>query len=265
MILLSFDIEEFDVPLEQGIRIPLEQQIAVSSEGTRKIIACLHKHDIRATFFCTAHFALHAPDVMQQIVAEGHEIASHGYNHSSFDVQDLKRSRETLEAITGQSIRGFRMPRMMPVDKKELCRAGYTYDSSLNPTCIPGRYNHLHRPRTWFYEETLLQIPSSVTPFGRFPLFWLSCHNLPEWLYFRMFQWTLNHDGYAATYFHPWEFTDLKRNSQAWKLPFVMTNHSGEALLGRLERLILFLKNKGGAFSTYSHFIANRCTKSFKQ
>ena len=166
MILLSFDIEEFDVPLEHGIDLPFEQQMAISIEGTRKILACLQKYQVHATFFCTANFAAHAPEVIKSIRQNGHEIASHGYYHSSFEIADLKSSREFLEQQTGQPIEGFRMARMMPVDEKEIKNAGYTYNSSLNPTCIPGRYNHLDKPRTWFYKEDVLQLPASVTPFS---------------------------------------------------------------------------------------------------
>lgn len=41
MILLSFDIEEFDAPLEHGVELPFEEQMRTSVEGTRKILACL--------------------------------------------------------------------------------------------------------------------------------------------------------------------------------------------------------------------------------
>lgn len=75
------------------------------------------------------------------------------------------------------------MARMMPIDEKEIKKAGYTYNSSLNPTCIPGRYNHLDKPRTWFYKDDVLQLPASVSPVFRFPLFWLAYHNLPAKVY----------------------------------------------------------------------------------
>lgn len=57
MILLSFDIEEFDAPLEHGVELPFEEQMRTSVEGTRKILACLARHRVKATFFCTANFA----------------------------------------------------------------------------------------------------------------------------------------------------------------------------------------------------------------
>ncbi len=105
MILLSFDIEEFDLPLEHGIEVPFEQQMAVSVEGTKEILACLKKHQVHATFFCTVNFAVHAPEIIKSILQDGHEIASHGYHHSSFEIEDLRRSREFLEQQTGQSVK----------------------------------------------------------------------------------------------------------------------------------------------------------------
>ena len=81
MILLSFDIEEFDVPKEHQVDISLEEQIRVSSEGTSRILDCLKRNQVKATFFCTANFALHAPEVIRRIQMEGHEIAYHGYYH----------------------------------------------------------------------------------------------------------------------------------------------------------------------------------------
>ena len=65
MILLSFDIEEFDVPKEHQVDISMEEQIKVSVEGTTRILDCLERNQVKATFFCTANFALHAPDIIR--------------------------------------------------------------------------------------------------------------------------------------------------------------------------------------------------------
>jgi len=55
----------------------------------------------------------------------GHEIASHGFYHSSFETADLRKSKEALEELTGQPVNGFRMARMMPVEEEEIHKAGY--------------------------------------------------------------------------------------------------------------------------------------------
>ena len=186
MILLSFDIEEFDLPTEYGLAISWEEQLRVSREGSGHILNVLARHGVRATFFCTARFAEAAPDVLRAICDGGHEVASHGYAHSTFEEADLTRSREILRRMSGQPVTGFRMPRMMHVADKALLRAGYRYNSSLNPTLIPGRYNHLNQPRIWFRREGLLQLPASTTPRVRFPLLWLSFQHLPPARYRRL-------------------------------------------------------------------------------
>ncbi|GAW88340.1 polysaccharide deacetylase [Flavobacterium psychrophilum] len=43
MVLLSFDIEEFDMPFEYGKSISFEEQIAISIEGTTAILNLLEK------------------------------------------------------------------------------------------------------------------------------------------------------------------------------------------------------------------------------
>ena len=169
MILLSFDIEEFDMPFEYNREIAFEDQIRVSAIGTEIILDILKKHQIKATFFSTATFAIHIPELLKRIIDEGHELASHTYYHSSFDVVDLINSKKKLEELSNAEVIGFRMPRMQPVDEKEIYKAGYRYNSSINPTYLPGRYNNFDKPRTFYNQEGVWQIPASVSPIIRFP------------------------------------------------------------------------------------------------
>ncbi len=254
MILLSFDIEEFDVPKEHGVDISMEEQIRLSEEGTHRILDCLREHRVKATFFCTANFARRATSVIHRIQADGHEVASHGFYHWTFETADLKRSKDALEAITGVAVKGYRQARMMPVPEEEIHKAGYTYNSSLNPTFIPGRYMHLRVPRTLFMKAGVWQIPASVTPVVRFPLFWLSMHNLPLRLYLWMCGRTHRHDGYFTTYFHPWEFCELNERPDL-RLPGVIRRNSGKALIARLSALIQYFRCKEIPFVTYSEFL----------
>lgn len=253
MVLLSFDTEEFDVPREHGVKFTLEEGMRVSIAGVTRILDCLQSNGIHATFFCTGNFAENAPDVIKRILDEGHEVACHGVDHWEPKQTDFQRSKEIVERIAGISVAGYRQPRMFPVCDTELERLGYSYDSSLNPAFIPGRYMHLSAPRTWFMSGNLMKIPSSVTPCLRFPLFWLSLHNLPEIVYHRMVHRVLKHDGYFVTYFHPWEFYDLKEHPE-FKIPFIIKNHSGTQMVNRLNRLIGFLKSLNYEFVTFSHF-----------
>ncbi len=71
------------------------------------------------------------------------------------------------------------MARLQKVPDREIEAAGYTYNSSMNPTYLPGRYNNFFQPRTPYYSNQLLNIPVSVTPLLRFPLFWLSFKTCP--------------------------------------------------------------------------------------
>lgn len=253
-ILLSFDIEEFDVPREHGVDISLEEQIRISEEGTYAVLEVLRKYGIYATFFSTVNFAQHTPELLKLIRDEGHEIASHGYYHYTFKPEDLKKSKDALEAQLGVEIKGYRQARMMPVPEKEIALAGYKYNSSLHPTFIPGRYMHLDKPRTHFMLEGVLQIPTSVTPIVRFPLFWLSCHNLPFSIYRSLCRRTLRHDGYLVTYFHPWEFYELKRHPE-FNLPFIVKNNSGSGMVKRLDNWICSFLKEGAEFVTFTTFM----------
>lgn len=257
MIVLSFDIEEFDMPFEYNRDISFEEQMQVSRQGTEKILNILKLYHIRATFYMTATFALHAQDIVRRIVEEGHELASHGYYHSRFEIADLAASREVLESISGTSVCGYRMARMMPVDESEIRKAGYKYNSSINPTFLPGRYNKLHEPRTLFRREGVWQLPASVSPWFRFPLFWLSFHNLPFPLYAWLTQWTHRYDGYINTYFHPWEFMQIGGKDK-YNFPFYVTKNTNDKMEKRLIRFIVWALKKKYIFVTTSEFIASR-------
>ncbi|RKR83254.1 uncharacterized protein DUF3473 [Mucilaginibacter gracilis] len=255
MILLSFDIEEFDMPFEYGKQIDFAQQIAISTEGTNKILAILAQYNIKATFYCTATYALNKPDIIARMVSEGHEIASHGYYHSDFKPEHLKQSKDALEKISGQTVKGYRMARMMPVDEQEIFKAGYQYNSSINPTYLPGRYNNFSKPRTWFYQDGVLQLPSSVSPLVRFPLFWLSFHNLPMGILKWLSKITHRKDGYLNLYFHPWEFTDLKQ-PEKFGFPGYVSKNSGADFELRISNFINWAQKKGYQFSTTGGFVA---------
>ena len=254
MIYLSFDIEEFDMPKEYGYDIAFERQIAISRKGLTAILDLLKKHQMRATFFSTVVFAQQVPDLINRLIEEGHELASHTYYHSDFENEYLKRSKEALEQQFGVTVEGLRMPRMLEVSAEEVKKAGYRYNSSVNPTFLPGRYNKLHVPKRFFNENGLWQIPAAVSWF-RFPLFWLSFHNLPLWLYRFLLKRSVKSIGYAALYFHPWEFTDLHQKEFNFP-PYVMRN-SGEKMIARFDSLLTFIKQQGWKTGLYKEMITN--------
>jgi len=254
MVLLSFDIEEFDMPFEYERTISFQDQIAISSEGTLHILGLLKKHQLKATFFSTVTFAQNAPDLIKRILEEGHELASHGYYHSDFKNEHLLSSRLALEEMSGAKVTGYRMARMMPVDETEIKKAGYVYNSSINPTWLPGRYNNRHISRTWFMQNEVLQLPASVSPISRFPLFWLSFHNLPLWYYIHLARKTYEKDGYLNIYFHPWEFTDL-HNKERFGFPGYVSKNSGSSMISRMDRFMQWINKQNYSSGTISSFI----------
>jgi hypothetical protein len=260
-VYLSFDIEEFDMPLEYAKAIPFTDQISISTEGCHTILDLLKKHRVRATFFSTVVFAANAQEVVRRIVEEGHELASHGYYHSEFKSEHLAMSKEELEKLSGKVIEGFRMARMKPVSSRTITDAGYRYNSSLNPVYLPGRYNNYFKPRTAFKNDGLLEIPASATPFIRFPLFWLSFHNLPLIIYKWLCRITLWSDRYLNVYFHPWEFTDLKQ--ARFGLPGFVTKKTGREMISNFDQWLAWCKDSRYEFSLLREFEPKKVIRLF--
>lgn len=249
VVLLSFDVEEFDMPIEYGNNIPLTLQLELGKKGLDALQPILQKPNISTTLFTTANFADHYPESIQALSVQ-HEIASHTYYHSKFETADLAASKHRLEAITGKPVTGLRMPRMKQVPVQDMIDAGYQYDASIHPTWLPGRYNNLHLPRTIFQDQGLLRVPASVSPILRLPLFWLSFKNFPFAFYQKLAVQTLRKDGYLSLYYHPWEFTDVRNLG----LPTYTIRHCSGLLLERLYKLIELLE-KEAVFMTMQDYV----------
>ena len=118
-------------------------------DATRRILDLLARHGARATFFCLGWVAERAPDLIRDLVAAGHEVASHGYDHQCLhDLgeagfrADLRRTAAILQGITGQPVTGFRActwsvtartPWALPLLRAE----GIRFDSSIFPVAHP--------------------------------------------------------------------------------------------------------------------------------
>ena len=100
---------------------------------------------IKATFFCLAWVAERYPGLIKEIHREGHEIASHGYNHrlvyemAPYEFRlDVRKSKRILEDKIGEDVIGYRAP-SYSITKKSLwaleilAEEGYHYDSSIFP------------------------------------------------------------------------------------------------------------------------------------
>ncbi|ASZ11293.1 polysaccharide deacetylase family protein [Chitinophaga pendula] len=250
-ILISVDVEEFDIPEEFGWHVPLDQKLDVSYRGLKRTLELFDQYGVTATFFITAFWAEHYPDLVKQMAAK-HEIASHAYHHSSFSESDLESSRLLLQQISGQTVTGFRMPRLRPVSLQALKQAGYTYDASLNPTWLPGRYNNRHMPRLPFKKEGLWIMPSSVSPILRYPIFWLSVKNAPLWVTSHFSKTILKKDHMLSCYFHPWELTNL----EGYRLPAYIRRVSGQRMETRLKGFLQMLQSQG-SFCTHRQWLSN--------
>ncbi|AFZ67279.1 polysaccharide deacetylase family protein [Deinococcus peraridilitoris] len=84
---------------------------------TPRVLDALREAGVHATFFMLGEAAERHPDLVRQIAAEGHEVASHGYAHRHAWTRapwsvgaDLRRSLKVLRGLTGQDIAFFRPP-----------------------------------------------------------------------------------------------------------------------------------------------------------
>lgn len=247
LALISFDVEQFDIPTEYGHALGVNEQFEIGRRGLERVLRILDEHHAPATFFITGEFAERYPELVRLVAATGggrHEIASHGQTHGDLLPGHLEESKRVLERVTGREVRGFRRARMADTDPAAIARAGFAYNASENPIWLPGRYNHFFLPRRARVERThagdLVQIPASATPLVRLPLFWLAFKNLPAWAIRGASRWVLAADGVLNTYFHPWEFVDIGE----YGLPRVVTRIDGERLAGRLGAYLVFLKQR---------------------
>ncbi len=251
-VFLTFDVEEFDMPLEYHQIISSDEQMEIGWQGLQAITPLLNELFLETTLFTTANFAQHFPNELKEL-SKKHEIASHSFYHSSFNNVDLKLSKDKLEEIIGKSVTGLRMPRLKKVEMSEVEKAGYYYDSSINPTLIPGRYNNLNLPKIIYSENNVIRVPTAVTPNFRIPLFWLTFKNFPYFLYKKWALQTLHKYGYLSLYFHPWEFTNIGN----YNLPNYVKKPCGTRLLDNLYKLVTDLKVEA-KFSSIQNYLVQQ-------
>jgi peptidoglycan/xylan/chitin deacetylase (PgdA/CDA1 family) len=251
-VLLSFDVEEFDAPVERGREMAMAEQMEAGGRGQRRVLDLLDAAGVRATMFTTASFAQWHPD-LQRRAAQRHEIASHGRVHATFVDADLAESRRILRETSGQDVVGFRRARLQPTSPEAILAAGYRYDSSENPIFLPGRYNNLRKPRVPYMKGALLEVPISATPRVRLPLFWLAWKNLPMGVVRDASARCLEHDGVLNVFWHPWEFIDLGASG----LPRYMRSVDGERACDRLMGYIDWLRGRAD-FMSFADWMQSR-------
>ena len=118
-VALSFDSDHETIHLRDGDTGPgkLSQGEFGSRVGARRILALLAERGIPATFFVPAVSALLHPEEVRRYVAEGHEVAMHGWIHErnmTLQPQDERqlalRSADVLEKSSGVRPVGIRTP-----------------------------------------------------------------------------------------------------------------------------------------------------------
>ncbi len=192
-------------------------------DNTRRCLDLFDQHDAKATFFMLGWVAERDPALAREIVERGHELASHGYDHTKVNLQtrsafreDATRSKNLLEdlagtAVTGYRAAGFSIDASTPWAHETLAEIGYRYSSSSHPIAH-DHYGDAEAPQSAYCPidgDDFLEAPVATTSlFGRR----VSCAG-GGW--FRaapvgfskalLRRAAAEQDGPIIFYFHPWE------------------------------------------------------------
>lgn len=190
--------------------------------NVERILALLEAQSARATFFTLGWIAERYPQLVRKIAERGHEVASHGYGHLRASEQtpeqfrdDVMRSKNILEDLSGQPVRGYRAPsfsigtaNLWALDI--LAECGYEYSSSIYPIKhdhygMPDAPRFPFRPRP----NGVLELPVTTFVLGRRNLpaggggyFRLAPYALSRWVMQRVNE---SDRQPCIFYFHPWE------------------------------------------------------------
>jgi polysaccharide deacetylase family protein (PEP-CTERM system associated) len=186
-----------------------------------RILELLADGGVHATFFTLGWIAERYPQMVQRIVAGGHELASHGYAHDRASAlepgvffADVALAKAVLEDIAATAVQGYRAP-SFSIGKGNLwaydclAQAGYRYSSSVYPI----RHDHYGSPDASRFAHVVnthvLEVPIATARLFRM--------NWPAGGggYFRLMpyavsRWLIRHvnrcdEESAIFYFHPWE------------------------------------------------------------
>ncbi|MGA7799187.1 MAG: XrtA system polysaccharide deacetylase [Gammaproteobacteria bacterium] len=218
--------------------------------NTDRILELFAEHGVQATFFTLGWVAQRYPHLVRRIVAEGHELASHGLSHVRVTQQTAAQFREDvigakrlLEDIGNSPVHGYRAAsysigasNLWAFDV--LQEAGYQYSSSVYPI-KHDLYGMPEAPRFPFRAngDGVLEIPiTTVTVLGR---------NLPcgGGGYFRLLpyaasRWAMRRvndqeQQSCVFYFHPWELDPDQPRQQGLSLKTRFRHYLN---LSRMER-----------------------------
>lgn len=191
-------------------------------ENMERFFELFDAHDVKATFFTLGWIAERFPGIVRKIVDNGHELASHGWQHTRVSSQtpteflaDISRTRKLLEDTGGVQVKGYRAASYsIGVNEawawEALAEAGYLYSSSI----VPIKHDHYGIPDAprFAFEVAggeLLEIPITTVPLAGRNL------NCGGGGWFRLFpyafsRWALNRvndreQQSCIFYIHPWE------------------------------------------------------------
>ncbi len=222
---LSVDVEDyFQVgAFENQIRRESWDELPSRVRGNvYRILEVFDQKQVKATFFILAWVAKRYPQMVRDIGAAGHEIASHGCEHQPAFRQspeefydDVASSKKILEDISGQSVLGYRAPSFSIIPENSwafasLESAGYRYSSSIYPI-RHDFYGYPDAPRFPFVPDgtKLLECPQSTVEIGSMRV---PCGGggylrlLPFGLFCRAIHRINKVDRQAMyLYLHPWE------------------------------------------------------------
>ncbi len=208
------------------------------------------------TFFTLGWIAERHPALVRRIVAAGHELASHGYDHRlahDFDPAafgaDVARTKAILEDAGGVPVVGYRAPTFSigprnPWAFERLERAGYRYSSSVFPIShdlygVPDAPRAPYRPgpgALWELPMTTVRVMRRNLPCAGGGYFRL----LP----YELFRMGLRHVNRAEQrpgifYFHPWEVDPGQpRIAGARRMSRFRHTVNLSRMTGRLDRLL---------------------------
>jgi polysaccharide deacetylase family protein (PEP-CTERM system associated) len=222
---MSVDVEEhFQVSAFEGVieRADWPRWSSRVEANVERILAVFADAGVRATFFTLGWIAERHPACIRRICDQGHELASHGYEHTRVIHQtpeqfrtDVTRAKAILEDLSGRPVLGYRAAsysitrdRLWALDVLEAC--GHRYSSSIYPV-RHDLYGIPEAPRFAFRRRGghLLEIPVTTCevlgrnwPCGGGGYFRLLPYAASRWALARV---NRRDRQPAMFYFHPWE------------------------------------------------------------
>ncbi|MGR6328235.1 XrtA system polysaccharide deacetylase [Sphingomonas sp. XXL09] len=255
---LSVDVEEwfqvgaFERVIDKANWDSLGSRVEANTGAVLDLFAAA---GVQATFFTLGWVAERHPRLIRRIVAAGHEIASHGWDHRrvfTMDAatfrDDLTRARVALEDAAGAAVTGYRAPsfsidQRTPWAHAELAAAGYRYSSSVAPV-RHDHYGWRDAPRFAFRPiagSDLIELPVTVASIG-------GRHLATGGGFFRMLPAALTDFAVrqvnaerqpAVFYFHPWEVDPDQPRVRNAPLRSRVRHYSRlAAMAGKLDGLI---------------------------